>query len=214
VRGASRNGTPHPFPRLPPQSSAALFTRVYAKGRLLSTLSTSTSVRATNLLRGRVHYHFRGRAFVGGASTEIDRGQREGCAWLSDNAAAGRVDRSFRTQCGRCGGTGRRADLRRGAKSGRLAESNSPQKWTAYDTAGSKVGDGSQSVEGVSVVAPPPRGYDPEASSPAVNARFAQPCRHRPFPPQAGGPHRRARWETLRHTVNEHGATGRALILG
>jgi hypothetical protein len=33
-------------------------------------------------------------------------------------------------------------------------------------------------------------------------------------PPQAGGPHRRARWETLRHTVNEHGATGRALILG
>jgi catechol 2,3-dioxygenase-like lactoylglutathione lyase family enzyme len=35
----------------------------------------------------------------------------------------------------------------------------------------------------------------------------------RPFPPQAGGPHRRARWETLRHTVNEHGATGRALIL-
>jgi hypothetical protein len=47
-----------------------------------------------------------------------------------------------------------------------------------------------------------------------MQGRSPQPCRRRPFPPQAGGPHRRARWETLRHTVNEHGATGRALILG
>ena len=45
-----------------------------------------------------------------------------------------------------------------------------------------------------------------------MQRRSPQPCRRRPFPPQAGGPHRRARWETLRHTVNEHGATGRALI--
>ena len=38
--------------------------------------------------------------------------------------------------------------------------------------------------------------------------------RRRPFPPQAGGPHRRARWETLRHTVNQDGPTGRALTTG
>jgi hypothetical protein len=45
-----------------------------------------------------------------------------------------------------------------------------------------------------------------------MQGRSPQPCRRRPFPAQAGGPHRRARWETLRHTVNEDGATGRALI--
>ena len=38
------------------------------------------------------------------------------------NAAAGRVDRSFRTQCGRRGGTGRRADLRDGGAGGRGAQ--------------------------------------------------------------------------------------------
>ena len=41
---------------------------------------------------------------------------------MSDNAAAGRVDRSFRTQCGRCGGTGRRADLRGGGARERGAQ--------------------------------------------------------------------------------------------
>jgi hypothetical protein len=44
-----------------------------------------------------------------------------------------------------------------------------------------------------------------------MQGRSPQPCRRRAFPAQAGGPHRRARWETLRHTVNEDGATGRAL---
>jgi hypothetical protein len=43
-----------------------------------------------------------------------------------------------------------------------------------------------------------------------MRARY--PCRRRPFPAQAGGPHRRARWETLRHNVIQDGATGRALI--
>src|ERR1700726_284094 len=41
-----------------------------------------------------------------------------------------------------------------------------------------------------------------------------QPCRCRACPAQAGGPHRRARWETLRHTVNQDGPTGRALTTG
>jgi hypothetical protein len=47
-----------------------------------------------------------------------------------------------------------------------------------------------------------------------MQGRSPQPCRRRPFPAQASGRHRRARWETLRHTVNEYGATGRILILG
>ena len=55
------------------------------------------------------------------------------------------------------------------------AESKSTQKWTAYDKAGGKIGDGSQFVEGVSAVAPPPRGYGPEESPPAINARFGLP---------------------------------------
>jgi len=46
-----------------------------------------------------------------------------------------------------------------------------------------------------------------------MQGRSPQPCRRRPFPAQASGPHRRARWETLRHTVNEYGPTGRVLIL-
>src|ERR1700721_1573561 len=44
-----------------------------------------------------------------------------------------------------------------------------------------------------------------------MQGRSPQPCRRRACPAQAGGPHRRARWETLRHTVNQDGATGRAL---
>ena len=36
-----------------------------------------------------------------------------------------------------------------------------------------------------------------------MQGRSRQPCRRRPFPAQAGGPHRRARWETLRRTVNQ-----------
>ena len=35
------------------------------------------------------------------------------------DAAAGRYNRAFRTQCGRCGGTGRDADLRDGGSGGR-----------------------------------------------------------------------------------------------
>jgi len=47
-----------------------------------------------------------------------------------------------------------------------------------------------------------------------MQGRSPQPCRCRACPAQAGGPHRRARWETLRHTVNQDGPTGRALTTG
>src|SRR5580704_13299284 len=47
-----------------------------------------------------------------------------------------------------------------------------------------------------------------------MQRRSPQPCRCRACPAQAGGPHRRARWETLRHTVNQDGPTGRALTTG
>jgi len=47
-----------------------------------------------------------------------------------------------------------------------------------------------------------------------MQGRSPQPCRRRACPAQADGPHRRARWETLRHTVNQDGPTGRALTTG
>ena len=39
-----------------------------------------------------------------------------------------------------------------------------------------------------------------------------EPCRRRPFPAQAGWPHRRARREALRHAFDGDGATRRGLI--
>src|SRR5215469_14700139 len=39
-----------------------------------------------------------------------------------------------------------------------------------------------------------------------------KPCRRGPCPTQEGWPHRRARRETLRHTVGRDGATRRGLI--
>ena len=37
-----------------------------------------------------------------------------------------------------------------------------------------------------------------------MQGRSRQPCRRRAFPAQADGPHRRARWETLRHIPSGH----------
>ena len=53
-----------------------------------------------------------------------------------------------------------------------------------------------------------------EIATACGQGRSPQPCRCRACPAQAGGPHRRARWETLRHTVNQDGPTGRALTTG
>ena len=51
-----------------------------------------------------------------------DRGRYQAGRDHGRNAAAGRADRSFRTQCGRRGRTGRRADLRDGGAGGRGAQ--------------------------------------------------------------------------------------------